>query len=284
MASARDSTSGAPGRWKVERKLLRLALTAALSVAAGLAGVVLASRDAAPATGVVPRAAGPEQLAAELSAHDAALRTEIDSWRADADPPSQPPPAELTAEAGYLQATVRSLAGRPRLARSTIELLSAPLAGEIRELTAAARDLHRLSAGWPPHHVKSGDPKALSELEKYYAAARHRYGVGPHYLAAIHHVESKFGRVKSNSVSGAQGPMQFLPSTWQIYGHGDIHNDHDAILAAANLLHHAGAPGNYARALLAYNPSRLYVDAVQRYARLIKRDTYALYFLYCWEP
>ena len=78
--------------------------------------------------------------------------------------------------------------------------------------------------------------------------------------------------------------MQFLPSTWQIYGHGDIHDDHDAILAAANLLHHAGAPGNYARALLAYNPSRLYVDAVQRYARLIKRDAYALYFLYCWEP
>ena len=245
---------------------------------------MFASRDAAPAPGVVPRAAGAEQLAAELSAHDAALRAAIDSWRADADPLSQPPPAELTAEAGYLQATVRSLAGRPRLARSTIELLSAPLAGEIRELTAAARDLHRLSAGWPPHHVKSGDPKPLSELEKYYAAARHRYGIGPHYLAAIHHVESKFGRVKSNSVSGAQGPMQFLPSTWQIYGHGDIHDDHDAILAAANLLHHAGAPRQLRPRPARLQPLAALLDAVQRYARLIKRDAYALYFLYCWEP
>jgi membrane-bound lytic murein transglycosylase B len=78
--------------------------------------------------------------------------------------------------------------------------------------------------------------------------------------------------------------MQFLPSTWQIYGHGDIHDPHDAILAAGNLLRHAGAPGSYSQALFAYNPSRLYVDAVQRYARLIKRDAYAVYFLYCWGP
>jgi hypothetical protein len=26
------------------------------------------------------------------------------------------------------------------------------------------------------------------------------------------------------------------------------------------------------------------VDAVQRYARLIKRDNHAIYFLYCWGP
>jgi membrane-bound lytic murein transglycosylase B len=144
--------------------------------------------------------------------------------------------------------------------------------------------LHKLSAGWPPHHVKTGEPRPLAELVKYYDAAHRRYEIGQHYLAAIHHVESKFGRVKSNSVSGAQGPMQFLPSTWQIYGHGNIHDPHDSILAAANLLRHAGAPHNYARALLAYNPSHLYVDAVQRYARLVKRDPYGLYFLYCWRP
>ena len=44
------------------------------------------------------------------------------------------------------------------------------------------------------------------------------------------------------------------------------------------------APRQLRQALFAYNPSRLYVDAVQRYARLIKRDAYALYFLYCWGP
>ena len=109
--------------------------------------------------------------------------------------------------------------------------------------------------------------------------------MGQHYLAAVHLVESKFGRVKSDSVAGAKGPMQFLPSTWDIYGRGgDIHDPHDAILAAANLLDDAGAPADYRRALYAYNPSNLYVDAVQRYARLIKRDAYAVYFLYCWGP
>jgi membrane-bound lytic murein transglycosylase B len=64
---------------------------------------------------------------------------------------------------------------------------------------------------------------------------------------------------------------------------GDVHDPHDAILGAANLLRHAGAPGDYARSLYAYNPSPLYVDAVLRYARLIARDRQALEFLYLWK-
>jgi membrane-bound lytic murein transglycosylase B len=151
-------------------------------------------------------------------------------------------------------------------------------------LIEAARDLRALSAGWPPHKVKTGNPRPLAELDRYYDAARRRHGIHQHYLAAIHHVESKFGRVKNDSVAGAQGPMQFIPSTWDIYGHGNVHDPHDAILAAANLLDDNGAPEDYRRALHAYNPSRLYVDAVQRYARLIKHDAYAIYFLYCWGP
>ncbi len=79
--------------------------------------------------------------------------------------------------------------------------------------------------------------------------------------------------------------MQFIPSTWEIYGNGgNIQDPHDAILAAANLLRDNGAPGDYRRALRAYNNSGLYVDAVQRYARQIKRDRYAIYFLYCFGP
>jgi membrane-bound lytic murein transglycosylase B len=91
--------------------------------------------------------------------------------------------------------------------------------------------------------------------------------------------------VKSDSVAGAKGPMQFIPSTWRIYGHGgDIHDPHDAILAAANLLHANGAPASYARALRSYNDSGLYVDAVTRYAREIAANPYGLYYLYCWLP
>src|SRR4051794_3232782 len=52
------------------------------------------------------------------------------------------------------------------------------------------------------------------------------------------------------------GPDAVMPSTWRAYGlGGDIKDPHDAILGAANLLRHAGAPANYARALYAYNPS-----------------------------
>jgi membrane-bound lytic murein transglycosylase B len=78
--------------------------------------------------------------------------------------------------------------------------------------------------------------------------------------------------------------MLFMPATWRAYGMGgDIHDPHDAILGAANMLRANGAPSSYARALYRYNPSPLYVDAVRRYARLIARNRHALPFLYLWE-
>ena len=78
--------------------------------------------------------------------------------------------------------------------------------------------------------------------------------------------------------------MQFLPSTWRQYGlGGDLHDPHDAILGAANYLHQSGAPGSYRRALYAYNPSPLYVDAVLRYARQMASDGRAFYGYYAWQ-
>ncbi|MGH2924281.1 MAG: lytic transglycosylase domain-containing protein, partial [Solirubrobacterales bacterium] len=124
----------------------------------------------------------------------------------------------------------------------------------------------------------------LSELVSHYRKAERRHRVGAHYLAAINLVETKFGRVKSRSTAGARGPMQFIPSTWRIYGRGSISDPHDAIQAAARLLRDRGAPRSYARALHAYNPSKLYVRAVTIYANLIARDPYAVHFLYSWLP
>jgi soluble lytic murein transglycosylase-like protein len=150
-------------------------------------------------------------------------------------------------------------------------------------LAAALDDLRRLSAGWPPRHVRTGPPRPIAELLAYYRAADRRFGVDWSVLAALNLVESAFGRVRTNSVAGAQGPMQFMPSTWRAYGMGgDIRDPHDAILAAANLLHRSGAPPSYGQALYAYNPSRLYVDAVRRYNRLIATDPDAIYYLYSW--
>jgi soluble lytic murein transglycosylase-like protein len=264
--------------------LRRLARLTALTVVGGFAALGLIACGNGSSHSAVA-ATSPEELSAQLSANDVALREAIDAWRGAGDPPTEPPPEDVVGPARFLEEVARLLAAHPNLAKATIGLLPPALASEVRELTRAARDLRKLSGGTPPRKLKTAPPKPLADLIGYYGAARKRYGIGEHYLAAIHLVESKFGRVKSNSVAGAKGPMQFIPSTWRIYGRGgNIKDDHDAILAAANLLRHSGARRSYSRALYAYNPSRLYVDAVQRYAKLIARDSYALYFFYCWEP
>ena len=100
-------------------------------------------------------------------------------------------------------------------------------------------------------------------LLAYYREAERRFGVPWHVLAAVNFVETAFGKVRSRSTAGAQGPMQFLPATWRAYGlGGDVDDPRDAILGAANLLRSSGAPGDLRRALYAYNHSTLYVDAV----------------------
>jgi membrane-bound lytic murein transglycosylase B len=100
-------------------------------------------------------------------------------------------------------------------------------------------------------------------------------------LAAVNYVESAFDKLRNASTAGAQGPMQFLPSTWRRYGlGGNVRRPRDAILGAANYLHASGAPASYRRALFHYNPSWAYVDAVLRYAREIESDTRAYYAFY----
>jgi membrane-bound lytic murein transglycosylase B len=126
-------------------------------------------------------------------------------------------------------------------------------------------------------------PAPLDELLHSYREAERRFGVDWQTLAAINLVESSFGRAHSDSVAGARGPMQFIPATWRTYGlGGNIYDPHDAVLGAANYLHASGAPASYARALFSYNRSRLYVDAVLRYARLIASDRRTIYLLYSW--
>ncbi len=114
---------------------------------------------------------------------------------------------------------------------------------------------------------------------RLYQQAGERYGLRWTVLAGIGKVECDHGRDRSPSCitegavngAGAGGPMQFLASTWAAYGvdgDGDGQADRwdpaDAIFAAARLLRAAGAPGDYGRAIFAYNHAQWYVDEVLR--------------------
>jgi membrane-bound lytic murein transglycosylase B len=256
-------------------------------LAAALSAFTLALGCGGESTGTESAdAATPEELAAGIAANDDLLRREIVEWIAAAgDPPALPPPEEVITSARILQEQVRFLVKRDSPTKATIAALPPDLGRRIAALVAASRQLVKLSAGARGRKLKVGEPALLSELVSHYRKAEGRYGVDADYLAAINLVETKFGRVKSRSTAGAQGPMQFIPTTWKIYGRGgDINDPHDAIQAAARLLRANGAPRSYARALHAYNPSKLYVRAVSIYAKLIARDPYAIHFLYCWGP
>jgi len=136
---------------------------------------------------------------------------------------------------------------------------------------AATADLVALTpphARLPPWRILAAEKPAV--LRADYRAAQAATGVGWFYLAAINFVETDFGRVAGPSSAGAQGPMQFLPATWAIYGHGDIRRASDAIVAAARFLAAHDAAQDIGSALYAYNPSWRYVDAVLRYARRLR--------------
>ena len=91
------------------------------------------------------------------------------------------------------------------------------------------------------------------------------------------------GRIRGTSVAGAQGPMQFMPATWERYGEGDVNSDRDSIRAAARYLRANGAPSRMADALFRYNQSQRYVRAVTAYAEVMRADPVAYRGYYQWQ-
>ena len=105
------------------------------------------------------------------------------------------------------------------------------------------------------------------------SAARYCPGLSWTVLAAIGQIESGDGSNVGPSSAGALGPMQFLPSTWRMWGidgFGDtgppnIMNPLDAVPSAARLLCNDGAAdGGQAlrQAIFDYNHATWYVDEV----------------------
>jgi soluble lytic murein transglycosylase-like protein len=230
----------------------------------------------------LPRTAA--ALADDLSATSGSLRDGIRAWRRDGDPATGDAPPAVAALAARLERIHRALAPRPRLAARTLRRLEGRVRADARDVIAARRALdvlNRPRPGQKPPKVRRGPPEPADVLKGYYREAHKRSGVSATLLAAVNLIESDFGRVRNDSVAGAQGPMQFIPATWRSYGRGgDVQDPHDAILGAARFLAAGGALEDEAGALYRYNPSSLYVTAVSRYARVLRRDPLAFYALY----
>ena len=242
-----------------------------LALAALLAGAAPPPPDAP-----VPR--DPPRLAARLATTTRDLRVAINRWRATKSPA---PPEDVTLDALYEQRIYIVLSANPRLSRAVLRRLPAGIARDARDEIYARRELVGLSRPRPRSAFRVGPAEPAGRLRRYYAEAERRFGVSWRVLAAVNYVESAFNKLRNASPAGAQGPMQFLPSTWRVYGlGGNIHDPHDAVVGAANYLHASGAPRDYRRALYHYNPSSHYVNAVLRYAHEIRADERAYYVFY----
>ncbi len=111
-----------------------------------------------------------------------------------------------------------------------------------------------------------------------YQACGTEYGIPWEVLAAINKIETDFGKNLNVSSAGAVGWMQFLPSSWEMYGldangdgRKDPYNPVDAICAAAHYLKVAGGQKDLYGAILAYNHADWYAQEVLTYARAYGR-------------
>jgi hypothetical protein len=171
-----------------------------------------------------------------------------------------------------------------------IALGAAACVGAVFLLMAALAALGGVSLGGLDAYTQEAPGGGVSALAlkeipplylHLYQRAGERYGLNWAILAGIGKVECDHGRDPAPSCThegmvnsaGAGGPMQFLASTWAEYGvdaEGDGPPDRwgaaDAIYSAANYLRASGAPGDYGRAIYAYNHASWYVSEVEGWA------------------
>jgi hypothetical protein len=229
------------------------------------------------------RVNGPEDVAVPSDRGEAASslgRVE----RALRDPDTRP--AEVNRLGWAQQNAYRALSEHPNWVEDVIARLPADLQPVVTANERAGRELAALGGERKPQRLPDWrivSPPPVGQLRAYYGEAEAASGIPWPYFAAIHLVETRLGRIRGTSSAGAQGPMQFIPATWQRYGQGDINDNRDAILAAARLLQANGAPGDMRRALYRYNNSDRYVNAVDSYAQLMLADERAYLGYYAWQ-
>jgi membrane-bound lytic murein transglycosylase B len=229
----------------------------------------------APARHPAAAASRVRELADQLAAAETAIR----------DPAT--PAERLPGLGGSQQRAYRAIARQPKLLPQVLPLLPPALRRVVKANATAGIELRGLSrprADRPLPRWRIVAPAPAAELLADYHAAEAASGVPWRYLAAIHLVETRMGRIRGTSSAGAKGPMQFLPPTWRRYGAGgDINATDDAVMAAARFLRAHGAPAHMAAALHAYNRSGRYVRAVAAYAEQLRADQRAFLGYYHWQ-
>lgn len=224
--------------------------------------------------GAQPRlAADPAQLADDLVSDEQVLH----------DPSA--PDAALVQAARRQQAAYRAIGHHPEWDEVTRARIPASMLGVYDLNVDARRQLGELAHATdtvPAWRIEA--PAPAEELLNYYREAESASGVGWSYLAAINLVETRFGRINGVSTAGAQGPMQFMPSTFAAYGvGGDITSPHDSIMAAGRMLAANGFATDRDHAIYRYNNANAYVQAVNDYAAVLAADPAAFTGYYRWE-
>lgn len=221
-----------------------------------------------------PAPAGdPVALAAQITAAESTVRDPAADEGAVAS-------AALTQQVAY-----RQLGSHPEWDTTVLASVPVELHYAVQHNAAARREfmaMHRTLAPNPPAwRILAPDP--AEQLMSTYLEGQAAFGIPWPYLAAVHLVETGTGRIRGTSTAGAQGPMQFLPSTWAAYGGGgDINNTRDAILGAARYLAANGGGANLVSALWNYNHSDHYVRGVTLYAEVIAEHPQGFRALYHW--
>ncbi|MUL82378.1 MULTISPECIES: lytic transglycosylase domain-containing protein [unclassified Mycolicibacterium] len=233
-----------------------------------------AATTAVSPAGAQPRLdSDPGRLADDLIADERALR----------DPST--PEATLVQTARRQQVAYRAIGRhpewdgiiRPRIPAELVEVYDRNVDAR-RQLAAMAHPTDTLPA-W-----RINPPPPAEVLLNAYRQAEAASGVGWNYLAAINLIETHFGSVTGDSSAGAQGPMQFMPSTFAAYGEGgDIHSPRDSIMAAGRYLAANGFANDPDHALFRYNNADDYVHAVSDYAAALAADPAVFGAFYRWD-
>ena len=242
--------------------------------------IVLPAQDSQPKTKdgrqypLVP--AEPAELATLLAAVEQALRDSAT-------------PAEALPDLGHQQQVIyRVLSTDQPRSQQVVNALPPRWRSVAERHLAARREFVRMSRGRGPTMLPAWriiQPEPAANLLSYYRKAEAATGIEWEVLAAVNLVETGMGRIDGVSVANAQGPMQFLPSTWAEpgIGSGNIRDPNDAIQAAARYLVRRGGLQDIRRGLWGYNNSDYYGRAVLLYASLMKEDPAAYTGLYHWE-